>query len=274
VAQAGATAEADAESAPAGPRLELVDTHLAIDARGRGWGTARLDLVVSDPVVRVSLPPGMRPFKVFVDGRAVTDPRPAGTAAAPLWEVRLLDVRWPRSLEVVFAGDVGTAVEGGRLTRLEAPGIDGLTAVASLWTIAVPRGVSVRVAPPATVVDPAAAQLQRTAALDRLGNDFARAIAAAAPGEAARLGDMLAARRRPPSLPANDPTGQAAIGTTDVFETGATVIAPPDGQRVEFRLARGPDRSVTGRALASLALLLVAAIASAVRRVRARAKAR
>lgn len=273
-AQAGATAEADAESAPAGPRLELVDTHLAIDARGRGWGTARLDLVVSDPVVRVSLPPGMRPFKVFVDGRAVTDPRPAGTAAAPLWEVRLLDVRWPRSLEVVFAGDVGTAVEGGRLTRLEAPGIDGLTAVASLWTIAVPRGVSVRVAPPATVVDPAAAQLQRTAALDRLGNDFARAIAAAAPGEAARLGDMLAARRRPPSLPANDPTGQAAIGTTDVFETGATVIAPPDGQRVEFRLARGPDRSVTGRALASLALLLVAAIASAVRRVRARAKAR
>jgi hypothetical protein len=257
---------------PGGPRLELVDAHLAIDARGRAWGTVRIDLVANDPVVRLSLPAGMRPFKVFIDGRATADPRPVGPAAAPLWEVRLLDVRWPRSFEVVFAGDLGAALGSGRLVALEAPGIAGLTAARCLWTIAVPRGTEVRVAPPATAVTAATAAVERTAAFDRLAGDFARAIAAASPGEAGRLGDLLGARRGPPSLPAADPGAADGAGEAPVFVTGATIIAPPGKQRVEIRLVRGADHTASGRALASLVLLLAAAVAAAVGRWRTRGK--
>lgn len=269
---AAATVVPEAGAEPAGPRLELVDVHLAIDARGRAWGTARIDLVASDPVVRLSLPAGMRPFKVFVDGRAAVDPRPVGPAAAPLWELRLLDVRWPRSLEAVFAGDLGSAAVSGRLTALEAPGIAGLTAARCLWTIAVPRGTEVRVAPPATVVEAPGAAVERTAALERLAGDFARAIAVASPGEAARLGDLLGARRGPPSLPAADPGAEPGPGGAPVFVTGATIIAPPGAERVEIRLVRAADGTAPGRAVASLVLLLTAAVAVTVRRWRTRAK--
>jgi len=243
---------------PSGPRLELVDTLVAIDARGRGWGITRLDLVTGEPLVRLSLPPGMQPFKVFVDGRAVADPKPVGTVATPLWEIRLFDVHWPRSIEVVFAGELGTAIEGGPLTVLQAPGVDGLAPRATLWTLAVPRGMAVRTAPPALIVDEAGALRVRSAAAARLEGDFARAIADAGSDEAGRLRDLLASRRRPPTVPFVDAAAFPVAGRTDVFGHGVVVLAPEGSSRVEVRMVRATDATVAARAWASAGLMAAA----------------
>jgi len=248
-----------APTAPSGPRLELVDTVLAVDARGRGWGVARLDVVALDPILRLSLPGGCRPYKVFVDGRSVSDPVPVGSAQAPRWEIRLFDVRWPRSLEVIFAGELGAGIDGGDLTALDAPGIDGLPAAATLWTIMVPRATALRVAPPAAIVPVEALAGERAAALERLAADFSRAIAAVAPAEATRLGDLLTARRSPPSLRGFD---TASVGTTgaDAFAVGAAVVGPGNGAPLVFRLVRGTDTTAPARALVSAAAVVACGI--------------
>ncbi|NBW88248.1 MAG: hypothetical protein EBR23_15810, partial [Planctomycetia bacterium] len=71
----------------------LAAVHMAIDGRGRAWGLVRFDVVTSDPRLRLRLPPGLRLFDLLVDGREASVV-PDGDA----WDVRLHDVRWPRSL--------------------------------------------------------------------------------------------------------------------------------------------------------------------------------
>ena len=171
----------------------------------------------------------------------------------------MFDVRWPRSLEVVFAGELGAGIDSGDLTALDAPGIDGLPAAATLWTIMVPRATALRVAPPAALVPATTLADERAAALDRLAGDFTRAIDAVSPGEATRLGDILAARRAPPSLQGVDATAIGATGS-DVFAVGATVIGPGDGAPLEFRLVRGADPTAPARALASAVAIVAGGI--------------
>jgi hypothetical protein len=70
-----------------------------------------------------------------------------------VWDVRLHDVGWPRSILAVFAGDVGSLVDSGDAVLLEPPRLEGLPCRDMLWTIDAPAGLRVRVAEPARVVD-------------------------------------------------------------------------------------------------------------------------
>ena len=256
-----------------GPRVEFAESHLAVDARGRAWGVSRFDVIAADPIIRIRIPAGMRMFDVFVDGRIANDAVPARASIAEnAWELRLLDVGWPRSIVAVYAGDVSDGLPVDGVLEIPEPGIVGLSCLRSAWVVELPEGIVARPLPPATAVDEATMMAARGAAIDGLAGEFERAIARAAPDDARRLADFLKQRRREAVLPL--PAAWSHVGMRDSH--AAAAWAPPlrlleDQNTPSLRLvvARRADASMPGRLLATAVMLLgVVALLEARRRTR------
>lgn len=212
-------------------------------------------------------------FDVFVDGRIANDAVPARTSIAEnAWELRLLDVGWPRSIVAVYAGDVSDSLPVDGILEIPDPGIVGLSCLRSAWVVELPEGIVARPLPPATAVDEATIMAARRAAIDGLDGEFERAIARAAPDDARRLEDFLKQRRREAVLPL--PAAWSHVGMRDSH--AAAAWAPPlrllkDQNIPSLRLvvARRADASMPGRWMATAVMLLgVVALLEARRRTR------
>jgi len=178
------------DEVPLGNSVEATLVHLAIDERGRIWGMARFEVVASEPLVRMRFPPGMRLFDVLVDGREAH----AMPVESSAWDVRLHDVRWPRSILAVFAGEVGSLVDSGDAVLLEPPRLEGLPCRDMLWTIDAPAGMRVRVAEPARVVDAGVWRAAQAEVQRRVTAVFAAAVEGTLDMDRERLRGFAAAR--------------------------------------------------------------------------------
>lgn len=237
------------------PRVELADVEVTFQDRGRAWGRARFDVVTNDRVVRLALPAGMRLFAAFIDGQPTMPTVPAGPAPAgnggECWDITLHDVRWPRSIEVVYAGSLGAALDDDGPIVVAAPTLVGLPCVRRVWTLRAPREAVVRVADPARSIGPAALRQHRKEALAAVTADFERAIAVTATPERDRLREALEDRTR---------RLDAAARTADDTPPAGSAIhvaTQPEEEALTVRIARQRDPSLTARAWATLALLVV-----------------
>ena len=273
VAVSPAPRDAVSGAEESGPRVEFAETHLAVDARGRAWGVSRFDIVAADPVIRIRIPAGMRMFDVFVDGRIANDAVPARTSIAEnAWELRLLDVGWPRSIVAVYAGDVSDSLPVDGVLEIPEPSIVGLSCLRSAWMVELPEGIVARPLPPTVAVDEAAMTAARRAAIEGLAAEFERGIARAPPDDARRLEEFLRQRRREAVLPL--PAAWSHVGMRD--SRAAAAWAPPlrllqarDIPVLSLLVARRADASMPGRWLATAVMLLgVVALLEARRRTR------
>ncbi len=241
-------------------RVEFAETHLAIDARGRAWGVSRFDVVAADPLVRIRIPAGMRMFDVFVDGRIANDAIPARSSIAEnAWELRLLDVGWPRSIVAVYAGDVSNGLPVDGILEIPEPGIVGLASLHAAWILELPDGVVARALPPTATVDEETMTAARQGAIERLATGFDRAIARAAPDDARRLGDFLRQRRREAVLPL--PAAWSHVGMRDSHAAAAWAapmrfLQGRDAPSLRIVVARRTDASLSGRVITTAVLLL------------------
>lgn len=242
-------------------RVELADVFVAIDERGRCWGSVRFDLVAASPSLRLVLPTGLRLFEVLVDGRPVEAvPQDDGT-----WQIERLSSKWPRAVVAIFAGDFGSAVGAGKPFQIATPLIVGLRCSRTIWTVRAPRGVSLRVADPARVVDADGVATEREAAFDRLADDFRIAIETAIGADHARLAESVDTRRSATLLGPERhwmPDGRAAAPVTELLH--AVVDAPRGGEVVgglAFRMARQADSTAGSRAVATLLVIATTAAA-------------
>ena len=241
-------------------RVEFAETHLAIDARGRAWGVSRFDVVAADPLIRIRIPAGMRMFDVFVDGRIANDAIPARSSIAEnAWELRLLDVGWPRSIVAVYAGDVSNGLPVDGILEIPEPGIVGLASLHAAWILELPDGVVARALPPTATVDEETMTAARQGAIERLATGFDRAIARAAPDDARRLGDFLRQRRREAVLPL--PAAWSHVGMRDSHAAAAWAapmrfLQGRDAPSLRIVVARRTDASLSGRVITTAVLLL------------------
>jgi hypothetical protein len=260
-AAAPAARPARVASAPlaAGPsRIERAETFLALDARGRVRGAVRFDLAAADVDVRLRLPAGMRLFDVIVDG-VETVAEPVGDGA---WGVRLHDVRWPRSILAMFAGELGPDAVDGAPLSIAAPAIEGLPQPAMLWTIRPPAGCDVAVAAPARPLDASRLAEFRESQEAAIDSGFAPALAAAE-GEARERLAALAAARRAGSAPPLESAWERGLGWQRELrsEDGADTVAAVASGSLTVRIARRPDPTSSGRARATAVLAAVGAVA-------------
>ena len=260
-----------AEAGAIAPRVELADVRLAIDDRGRAWGIARFELVARDPVVQLQLPPGMRLFDALVDGQVPVPATPSAAGGRNTWELRLHDVRWPRSLMVVFAGDLGPGLADGTPVELPAPTIVGLPCARMLWMLSAPRGMLLRVGEPGRVVDEAALAAERAAAERRLAADFERAMAALDAPDRERLREHMGLRGKRAAARPGAAWEQAAVEAglppwPDEATVGVVMESGDD--RLTVRAVRQRDPTVTPRAIVTLATLLLGGTALAIVRRR------
>jgi hypothetical protein len=235
--------------------VELTMFDLAIDQRGRCRGLVRFELVASEPVIRLRLPPGMRLFDVRVDGREVTATPRAGDA----WDVRLHDVGWPRTVVAVISGAVGGRLVDGEPIRLDPPRIDGIDTGLVLWSIETPAGFRVRVSEPSRVLD---GQAWRTILGERRARQeeaFAAAIASVSQGDLDRL-RAFAAARRDGALPAGERDWYAAWRRPRGAESVRTRLMSGDGGSVTLRAVPDAAMAVAGRGVATAILAAVALI--------------
>jgi len=239
------------------PRVELSETHSAIDQRGRLWGVTRFDLLSSDPLVRVRLPPGTRLFDVFVDGRAATDAVPARVARENVWEIRLLDSGWPRAVVVVFAGEIDLAQALGRGARLEGPAVMGLPCVQTAWTFEYPSGMTLEAGRPDEVVAQSDLVAIRSTAIDRLESDFRNSIVDWGPDVALRVQDFVARRRREALAPLLSQWRHSMPSESVEVEGDASLLCLALGRQapeLRVRLRRQADPGLVGRLLATAVL--------------------
>jgi hypothetical protein len=254
-------AEADeailAASDSKGPRVELADIEFNVEERGRAWGLARFDMLGQDPLVRLLLPPGMRLYDAFVDGHALVPGVPSLSGQSNEWELRLHDVRWPRSLVVVFAGELGNRLAEGAPVELPAPAIVGLPCTRVVWTLRAPRGLALRVAAPAIVVDATMITAERKAAIGRLEADFDRAIAAASGPERDRLRAFVRSRWKDAAAHEAWPESVAVVASGRESIAATHAIMNPAVGELTIRGVRPTDPSVPGRAIATLATVVL-----------------
>jgi hypothetical protein len=247
-----------AAAAPAGePRVELADVELTFQDRSRAWGRARFDVVTNERTVRLALPRGMRLFDAFVDGQPTMPAVPTGdtptegAAGGERWDITLHDVRWPRAIEIVYAGSPGGEPDDDGPIVIAAPSVVGLPCVRCVWTLRAPRDALVRVADPAHSIGSAAVRRQRESALTAISSDFERAIAAAAPAERDRLREALESRTRGLEADGTAAAGPAVPGSV------AHVVVEPANAALTVRIVRERDPGAATRAWATLALLVV-----------------
>ncbi len=255
-----ATKAAAEDLAAPRPRVELADVQLTIDDRGRAWGAVRFEFMAAGPVVSLQLPTGMRLFEVFVDGRVADASLPNLAVGDTVWEVRLHDVRWPRSLVAVFAGDLGRRLADGMPVGIEPPRLVGLPCSRLLWTLTPPPGLVLRIADPAEVAPAGRLEAEREAAIGRLDEDFQRAIATAGLSERTRLSDFQ--RSRPAAGRGVRPLAEAFHGGPGKAEASGAGILPThivmdSDLGLAIRASRQPDQSVSGRGLATLVILAI-----------------
>ncbi|MCX7401990.1 MAG: hypothetical protein NTY87_02555 [Planctomycetia bacterium] len=248
-------------------RVELTDTHLVIDDRGRAWGLVRFDLVADESRLHIKLPAGLRLFEVLVDGHAVSashaggDSLPAMPSRENVWDVRLLDISWPRSVLVMFAGQLGTRLADGGPLELTTPALVGLPCARALWTLDVPAGMSLRVAESARVVDQKRLSDERRMAMQRLDPDFDRAIAEAGPEKRARLKEVLRPRREGdiPHVPSEweELMSFGGAAKTEAISTSIAMVADGDASGITIRAVWQQDPTVGPRGIATLTILAV-----------------
>lgn len=239
-------------AAPRGvDRVEQTLVTLAIDGRGRIRGIARLDLVTGRPTIRLRLPPRMRLFDALVDGREATT-RPV---TAEVWDVHLHEAEWPRSLMIVFAGDLGPPVGAGQAVLLTAPTVEGLSGGEVLWQVEPPSGAVLRVAEPARLLARADWQQAVAAGRERVATAFARVGSADDEAATARLRAYAESRSAGTAEPleqswerALEPAGAAAVRAATAGDAGLTV-----------RVVDRDDPSAAPRSTATLVLLASAA---------------
>jgi len=254
---AAGTGQVSVGGDPRQARVELADVFLEMDGRGRAWGRVQFDVVAAGETLQLALPAGMRLFEVLVDGRAAAAaPQDDGT-----WLVPLFDVRWPRSVLAVFAGDVGTPAVDGAPFAIAAPRLVAVPCRTLAWTVRVAPGMVLRVAEPARPVDAQEMAAQRQAVAERLEDEFIRAIEEAAPDERSRMTDFARLRRAGAALPAEEAWSRAMHARADDV-VRVVVDEPMDGPLVRglvVRLGRATDPTTGMRAIATLLILAVAA---------------
>jgi hypothetical protein len=274
---AGAADEPATAPAAGGPvgegRVELADIRLVADERGRMWGLACFELVPAEKVVRIQLPRSWRLFDTVVDGRPVDCGVPSATTAHNVWEVRLLDAGWPRTVVVLFAGELFVGELGRRLLdgeplALSPPAIVGLPCRQVLWTVQVPAGISLRVAAPARLVAAADMQAERHAAQQRLQADFQRAIERSVGWHQERVRGFLESRRDGTMPVADEAWNRAltSLAASAPLPSPLTIVANDesagaDAGRLTIRAVRQRDPTTRGRALATLSLLACGGLA-------------
>jgi hypothetical protein len=215
----------------AGVHLTQVD--LAIDRRGRCRGLVRFDLVAPQTILTLRLPPGMRLFDVRVDGREVTATPREGSA----WEVRLHDIRWPRTLVAVISGAMGGRFAGGEPMRLDPPTIDGLESGPVLWSLETPAGFRLRVSMPSRVVGEREWREREAERQIVQREAFAPAIVGVSERDEVRLRAFAEARG----------DGTMPVGEKDWYTAWSS---GRDTDVVRTRIVAGEDGSVTLRATA------------------------
>jgi len=195
----------------------------------------------------------MRVFDILVDGREAR----AVPGADDAWTVSLHDIRWPRTLLVVFAGEVAGRPADGDVILLEPPRIDGVRSAEVLWSIDSPDGIPLRLMGDSQPVDVVGWAVRRDAAVRRMADVFDRALENVAGPESGRLAAF--ARRReegePPALESAWDRAFAAAAERRLFAVGA-------GDRgITLRAARVGDPTAASRGAATLAILGVLAAA-------------
>lgn len=254
---AGTPAEGERSTRDA--RVEWAEILWQMDGRGRAWGCARFDVVAAEPAVRLSLPPGMRLFEVLVDGRAVEPlPQDEGT-----WMIPLFGIRWPRTVQAVFAGESGAADIDGTPFAVPPPKIVGLPCRAVAWTIRVAPGLSARVAEPFRTVDAKAVDAARRSVAERLEDEYIRAIEEEDAAERSRMTSFARLRRGGESLPSEEAwTTAIAGGPAHGNEVHVLVPEPGAGGRDDalvLRIGRAADPTAPPRALVTLGIVAACA---------------
>jgi hypothetical protein len=238
-----------AAAAPLGNEVVATTVQLAIDRRGRARGSVRFDLVAAAPLVRLRMPAGLRLVDLLVDGRE--------TQAVPqvddAWELRLHDIRWPRSIVAVFAGDVGGRPEDGTAIHLEPPLLEGLPCREVLWMIDAPTGMRLRVAEPARIIDGIRWEAMQTDVRERLAGLFAVAVENAGDSERARLG-AFAANRQAGDLPFVEAAWERAIAAPLPVGGDRVRVAVEGAAGVTIRAVRRADDTVPARGLVTVGL--------------------
>ena len=250
--EAGTTTTAPAD--PPGAALEAVVVHVALDARGRAWGLARFDLAASARDVVLRMPPGMRVFDILVDGREARATPLAGDA----WGVSLHDTRWPRTMLVVFAGDVAGRPDRGDVILLEPPRIDGVRSREVLWSIDSPDGSPLRLVGASDGLDAAGWGGRRDAARLRMADAFDRALENVAGPESGRLA-AFARRRREGTPPALESAWEQAFAAGPADDRRLFAISTEE-RGLTLRAARAVDPTTASRGVATLALLAAVAL--------------
>lgn len=238
------------EAAPDGPASVSTTIDLAIDDQGRAWGLARFDVITAEPGVRLVLPAGLRLFDVRIDGREAL----AVPVDVTSWEVRLHDASWPRTLVAVIAGTLGGRLTDGEAIRLEPPRLADVPSGPVLWSLDTPAGFSVRVSPPARVLDQESFAGARAERLDTLDQAFRRAVRGSPIGPREQL-DAFAASRRVGRAPVGEQAWYEAWGGATSAEPERTLVAPDDDGSVTFRAVRAGGKALPVRGLVTTAIL-------------------
>ena len=256
-AAAGTTLPSDPSMLEAGdgsPRVEQLEVRFATDERGKAWGVARVDLVPAQRLVRLQLPAGMRLFEVFVDEHPLRA-RPVAEAA---WELELLDVSRPRTIQVIFAGDIHDQLVSGVPLKLEPPKLPGIETREVIWMIRGPRGLDLRLLAPSTQLSRDAFDALREQAAGRLQASLRRALEGREPQERLRIEQQVAVLfERGQLSTAEQAWNRTSLALSgDVFAT----TSDPDGGII-LRAAATPTPADSSRAVATAAVILLAGAA-------------
>jgi hypothetical protein len=229
-------------------RVEQAVVTLTIDDRGRLRGVARFDLVTGRQTLRLRLPARMRLFDALIDGRQAN----VQPETADAWDVQLHAADWPRTLMLLFTGELDAA--GGAVIRLLPPTIEGLACDAVLWQVEPPPGMRLRVAEPALPLVGDAWERAVGAGRERVAAAFTRVLAPGRASDDLRLrefADMRTAGRAEPRedswLRAMTTAGVAPVRAAAKGDGGLTV-----------RLVRREDPSAPQRTAATAVLAAVA----------------
>ncbi len=232
-------------------RVELLEVRFATDERGKAWGVARIDLVPTRRLVRLQLPAGMRLFEVFVDEHPLLA-RPVGESA---WELELLDVSRPRTIQVIFAGDLGEQLVSGMPLRLEPPKLAGIPSRDVLWMIRGPRGFAVRLLAPSSQISASDVATLREQAAGRLQATLRRSLDNRDPQERRRIEEQVAALfERSQQSAAEQAWNRTSLALSP--EVFASTTAEDGG--VIVRAAPEPTTTDGARAIATAVAILAA----------------
>jgi hypothetical protein len=231
-------------------RVEQAVVTLTIDDRGRLRGVARFDLVTARQSLRLRLPARMRLFDALIDGRQAN----VQPETADAWEVQLHAADWPRTLMLLFTGELDAAGGAGAVIRLPAPTIEGLACDAVLWQVEPPPGMRLRVAEPAVPLVGDAWARAIGAGRERVASAFARVLATGRASEDQRLRAFAEMRTSGGAEPRED-SWLRAMATAGVKPVRAA--ARGDGG-LSVRLVRREDPSAPQRTAATAVLAAVA----------------